>query len=219
LIYYFAWGARARLPEQTRLVDGNDDNDDNDGSDGIDASPGIAVSPPMTPTIAVPCDTRRYAEMCSTVVVLVVAGVATAASALAKVQQDLYQQESQIEVWGGVATLTNAIMWLPQIMETRRLQHGGVLSVAALLFSAFGDFFLGAYWVWEGEKFWIWGSLVADSLMQLVLIGMVLYYRRRDESDTAPSSLTEPLLDNDQLETGDAAGEASREPEGPTVEL
>jgi uncharacterized protein with PQ loop repeat len=94
LIYYFAWGARARLPKQSCLVDGND---------GIDDSPGIAVSPPTTPTIAVPSDTRRYAEMCSTVVVLVVVGVATAASAPALVQQDLYQQESQIDVWGGVA--------------------------------------------------------------------------------------------------------------------
>jgi uncharacterized protein with PQ loop repeat len=215
LVYYFTWGTGTRLPEQiqTPLMD-----DDNDGNDDM---PGVAVTPLLLPlpqatdittTISsTSSDARRYAQMFSTVVMLVVVAVATVASVLALAQQDLSQQKSQIELWGGVATLTNAIMWMPQIMETRRLQHGGVLSVAALLFSAFGDFFLGAYWVMQGENFWIWGSLVADSSMQMILIGMVLYYRRRDSSSIAPVY--------DLLENGDAPEEASGEPEGPGVEL
>ena len=229
LVYYFTWGT-TRLSEEIRtpLVDNNNDGDND--------MPGIAVtqlplplsSPQeieaMPTTSSNPSDTRRYAQMCSTVVMLVVVAVATGASVLALARQDLSQQQSQIELWGGVATLTNAIMWIPQIMETWRLQHGGVLSVAALLFSAVGDFVLGAYWVVEGENVWIWGSLVADSSMQMILIGMVLYYRRRDSSIIAPSY---DLLENGDvpeydlvLENGDVPEEASDgELEGPSVEL
>jgi uncharacterized protein with PQ loop repeat len=152
-----------------------------------------------------------------------VVAVATGASVLALARHDLSQQQSQVELWGGVATLTNAIMWIPQIMETWRLQHGGVLSVAALLFSAVGDLILGAYWVMEGENVWIWGSLVADSSMQMILVGMVLYYRRRDGSNIVPSY---GLLENGDvpdydlvLDNGDVPEEASGEPEGPSVEL
>jgi uncharacterized protein with PQ loop repeat len=228
LVYYFTWGTTP-LPEQiqTPLVD-NDNDGDND-------MPGIAVTPlplPLpppqeietTPTSFNSSDTRRYAQLCSTVVMLSLVAVATGASVLALARQDLSQQQNQIELWGGVATLTNAIMWIPQIMETWRLQHGGVLSVAALLFSAVGDFVLGAYWVVEGENVWIWGSLVADSSMQMILIAMVLYYRRRDGSNIA---LSYDLLENGDvpeydlvLENGDdAPEEASGEPEGPSVEL
>jgi uncharacterized protein with PQ loop repeat len=221
LVYYFTWGTSTLLLEQSDLQTPLIDNDDA----GDDDVPGIAVTPLPLPhptetiietttiTSSASSDTRQYAQIFSTVVMLVVVGVATGASVFALAQQDLSQQKSQIEIWGGVATLTNAIMWLPQIMETWRLQHGGVLSAAALLFSAFGDFFLGAYWVWQGEGIWIWGSLVADSSMQMILIGMVLYYRRRDGNIIAPSY---DLL----LENGDAPEEASSgEPEVPSVEL
>jgi uncharacterized protein with PQ loop repeat len=230
LVYYFTWGTAPRLPEQiqTPLMD-------NGVNDGIDDMPGIAVTPLPLPS-ALPettetttmtssnsSDTRRYAQIVSTVVMLVVVAVATGASVIALARQDLSQQQSQIELWGGVATLTNAIMWIPQIMETWRLQHGGVLSVAALLFSAVGDFVLGAYWVAKGENVWIWGSLVADSSMQMILIGMVLYYRRRDSSNIAP---TYDLLENGDvpeydlvLENGDVPETNAGEPEGPSVEL
>jgi uncharacterized protein with PQ loop repeat len=229
LVYYFTWGTTP-LPEQIRtpLVD-----NDNDGVDDIDM-PGIAVTPLLLPlpqatettttTSSNSSDTRRYAQIISTVVMLVMVAVATGTSIIAIARQDLSQQQSQIEIWGGVATLTNAIMWIPQIMETWRLQHGGVLSVAALLFSAVGDFVLGAYWVMEGENVWIWGSLVADSSMQMILVGMVVYYRRRDSSIIAHSY---DLLENGDgpeydlvLENGDVPEEASDgEPEGPSVEL
>jgi uncharacterized protein with PQ loop repeat len=221
LIYYFTWGTSAPLPEQSDLQTTLADHD----NDGDDDMPGIAVTTlplphPTETTIettttisSTSSDTRRCAQIFSTLVMLVVVGVATGASVLALAQQDLSQQKGQIEIWGGVATFTNGIMWLPQIMETWRLQHGGVLSAAGLLLSAFGDFFLGAYWVWQGEGIWIWGSLVADSSMQMILIAMVLYYRRRDGSIIAPSY---DLL----LENGDAPEEASSGlPEGPGVEL
>lgn len=227
LVYYFTWGT-TRLPEQiqTPLVDSGD----NDGNDNI---PGIAVTPLPLPqptetmiTTMISSnssDTRRFAQILSTVVMLVVVAVATGTSVLALARQDLSQQKSQIEIWGAVATLTNAIMWIPQIIETWRLQHGGVLSVAALLFSAVGDFVLGAYWVVQGESFWIWGSLVADSWMQMILIGMVLYYRRRDCSNIVTSyDLLEngDVLDYDLvLENGDVPEEAIGEPDGPSVEL
>jgi uncharacterized protein with PQ loop repeat len=146
---------------------------------------------------------RKNLDIAATVVtwnLVILAVLASVVSLLVRKDEGAIKQ-GVIRVLGSLATLANAVMWIPQIVTTYQQQHEGVLSVAALLFSALGDVLLGAYWIVSGETVWVWGSLVADSSMQLTLIGQILVYRwrRRSVSQVASdhdgaSAMNVPLL-------------------------
>lgn len=113
------------------------------------------------------CDHQCH-DIGSAVGALVLVAVAVIISTLALIHPEHCHKDSQLKIWGGIAASTNAMLWLPQIVKTWNMQNGGVLSVPALGFAAFGDFLLGVYWVFDGETCWLWGSLVSDSVMQMI---------------------------------------------------
>jgi hypothetical protein len=80
--------------------------------------------------------------------------------------------------WGIVAAATNTIQWIPQIDATWSAQHEGVLSAASLIISVLVDFFVAAFWIaGPKESIWIYLSLATDAVLQVVLIGMIFFFR------------------------------------------
>lgn len=85
-----------------------------------------------------------------------------------------------LQVWGSTAAITNMLLYFPQIVTTWRNQHEGVLSMAALWISVAGDVGLCIFWiVASSETVWVYASCVADAGMQLILIGMILDFRKK----------------------------------------
>lgn len=106
-----------------------------------------------------------------------------------------------MEFLGAIAALTNTVQWIPQIDTTWNAQHEGVLSLTSLLFAVVGDLILVAFWIKSnGESVWIYMTLAADAAMQLILIAMVLYFRRKRRranvtaDDQVDNGLSTPLL-------------------------
>lgn len=94
---------------------------------------------------------------------------------------NLYQWESSLlAVFGSIAAVTNMLLYFPQIVTTHRNQHEGVLSLSSLLMSVGGDMAMLFFWiVGPGESIWVLGSLVADAGMQLILIWMIINFRKK----------------------------------------
>lgn len=94
---------------------------------------------------------------------------------------NLYQWESSLlAVFGSIAAVTNMLLYFPQIVTTHRNQHEGVLSLSSLLMSVGGDMSMLFFWiVGPGESIWVLGSLVADAGMQLILIWMIINFRKK----------------------------------------
>jgi uncharacterized protein with PQ loop repeat len=85
-----------------------------------------------------------------------------------------------LQVWGSTAAITNIFLYVPQIVTTWRNQHEGVLSMASLWISVAGDVALCIFWiVASNETVWVYASNIADAGMQLILIGMILDFRKK----------------------------------------
>jgi uncharacterized protein with PQ loop repeat len=105
--------------------------------------------------------------------------------------------------WGIVAAVSNTIQWIPQVDATWSAQHEGVLSATSLIISVLVDILVAAFWIiGPRESFWIYMSLATDAFLQILLIGMIYFFRirRRDvgceheANSMSDSSLSNPLL-------------------------
>jgi uncharacterized protein with PQ loop repeat len=82
--------------------------------------------------------------------------------------------------WGILAAVTNTIQWIPQIGATWSARHEGVLSVASMIISVLVDVFVAAFWIaGPKEPMWIYMSLATDAILQILLIGMILFFRMK----------------------------------------
>ena len=81
---------------------------------------------------------------------------------------------------GAAAAVTNTIQWVPQIDATWMAQHEGILSMWSLIISVLSDILVATYWAFgPGESFWVYLSNATDAALQVVLIGMICYFRLR----------------------------------------
>jgi hypothetical protein len=82
--------------------------------------------------------------------------------------------------WGVASAVTNTVQWIPQINATWMAQHEGILSIWSLIISVLADTLVATYWAFgPGESFWVYLSNATDAVLQIVLIGMICYFRLR----------------------------------------
>lgn len=97
--------------------------------------------------------------------------------------------------WGITAAVTNAIQWIPQIGASWSAQHEGVLSAASMIISVLVDVLVAVFWIiGPKEPIWIYMSLATDAFFQIILIGMIFFFRIKRRQI---GSNHEFLLDND----------------------
>lgn len=105
--------------------------------------------------------------------------------------------------WGVASAATNTVQWIPQIDATWTAQHEGILSVWSLVISVLSDILVATYWAFgPGETFCVYLSNATDAILQIVLIGMICYFRFRRRRNTVSvghhdlriDSLSRPLL-------------------------
>jgi hypothetical protein len=112
---------------------------------------------------------------------------------------------SLTKFWGVTAAATNTVQWIPQINSTWNAQHEGVLSVSSLIISVFMDGLVAAFWIFgPRESLWICLSLTTDATLQILLIGMIFFFRvKRRRLCAEPYGLTESIISNPLLSPTD----------------
>lgn len=95
--------------------------------------------------------------------------------------------------YGIIATLTNFIMWLPQIETTMRLRSRGALSVPMLISTVIADILFSMYLYLMAHQHWsVWLPQVPDAIQQIVLLCLLWHYD--DIGVGKPNPIYTPML-------------------------
>eukprot|EP00468_Gymnochlora_sp_CCMP2014_P013808 CAMPEP_0167754588 /NCGR_PEP_ID=MMETSP0110_2-20121227/8351_1 /TAXON_ID=629695 /ORGANISM="Gymnochlora sp., Strain CCMP2014" /LENGTH=233 /DNA_ID=CAMNT_0007640479 /DNA_START=344 /DNA_END=1046 /DNA_ORIENTATION=- len=101
-------------------------------------------------------------------------------------------------IWGIIATVTNFIMWFPQIETTLRLKSRGALSVSTLVATVISDILFTMYLTTMANQHWsVWMPQVPDAFQQMLLLGILWHYG--DLSSEKPNPIYTPLLSSTSL--------------------
>lgn len=95
--------------------------------------------------------------------------------------------------WGVIATVSNIVMWWPQIFTTVELRDKGILSLWTLAMSILRDWIIATSLLWAEESFWVVLPYFPDSALQLVLIILARYYDRRRRNEALLEDQDTPL--------------------------
>ncbi|CAB9508875.1 expressed unknown protein [Seminavis robusta] len=159
-----------------------DDNNNNNDEEAVASQDAI-----ITRKYYYSDGTEFHMAKIATVVTWIICAVAAVISFGVLANEDSDKEENTLlQVWGSTAAITNMILYIPQIVTTWRHQHEGVLSMASLVISVVGDLALVAFWiVASGETVWVYAAGVADAGMQLILIGMIIDFRKKRARERA----------------------------------
>ncbi|TPX30540.1 hypothetical protein SmJEL517_g05927 [Synchytrium microbalum] len=135
-------------------------------------------------------------------------------------------------IWGGVATLTGVVQFIPQIWHTFWLGHPGALSVETLIMQCPGSFLFAYSLAIQPRTNWTsWLPFFVGGILQFVLLALCTYFICRnpavidsEERERLLGSIDEEVIipdavDNDGADGVDAEDEArSPSPSAPPVE-
>mmetsp|Transcript_13691 Transcript_13691/g.18977 ORF Transcript_13691/g.18977 Transcript_13691/m.18977 type:complete len:338 (-) Transcript_13691:142-1155(-) len=95
--------------------------------------------------------------------------------------------------WGVIATITNFIMWFPQIETTIRLKSRGALSVSMLISTIISDIVFTLYLYVLARQHWsVWLPQVPDAFQQMLLLALLWHYG--DLGTAEPNYISPSLL-------------------------
>ncbi|GAB5369393.1 hypothetical protein AAMO2058_001400600 [Amorphochlora amoebiformis] len=98
-------------------------------------------------------------------------------------------------VWGLVATITNFIMWFPQIETTLRLQSRGALSIYTLVSTVISDILFTLYLVVMARQHWsVWMPQVPDAFQQMLILGFLWHFGELSFSKKEPNPISTRML-------------------------
>jgi hypothetical protein len=83
-------------------------------------------------------------------------------------------------VCGNLAAALNAVMWLPQILLTATYGHRGALSIHWVIATIIMDVVYSVYLAEMGLDISVWLNNIPDGVQTTVLLGILIYYERRD---------------------------------------
>jgi uncharacterized protein with PQ loop repeat len=133
--------------------------------------------------------------------------IAVSVWALLILEPNSYFTKDLVKFYGVTAALCNTVQWIPQIDKTWSAQHEGVLSLAVLIFSVVGDVILLAFWIrGTDESGWVDITLVSDAGMQMILIAMILHFRRKRRQHLVAGELDERMMGAPLLSLPDENG-------------
>mmetsp|Transcript_31465 Transcript_31465/g.76771 ORF Transcript_31465/g.76771 Transcript_31465/m.76771 type:complete len:343 (-) Transcript_31465:249-1277(-) len=96
-------------------------------------------------------------------------------------------------IWGIIATITNFVMWFPQIETTIRIKSRGALSVSMLVSTIISDILFTLYLCILANQHWsVWLPQVPDAFQQMLLLALLWHFG--DLGTEQPNPIYEPML-------------------------
>ncbi|KAL0224500.1 hypothetical protein P9112_003890 [Eukaryota sp. TZLM1-RC] len=91
---------------------------------------------------------------------------------------------------GLISTGINILQFVPQIIKTYKLKNGGSFSLAMLLIQAPGAAIMLFFLIISGENFSVWLSYFTSASQQLILLSLLIKYRKNSAHKGDPPLLT-----------------------------